>query len=594
MARTIVDPVTRVGGHLRVEFNLGAGAISDAWVSGMSFRGMELGLRGRDPRDVWTLAERICGTCSTVNALASVRAVENALGIRIPTNARLIRNLMAGVILVRDHVMDFYISQLPDWADAKSATKADPAATARLAATQANRQGATAEDFAKVRDRIAADLDAKVPTVLGNGWWGHQAYRLTPEENLLLIAHMLEALDWQREFMRIHDLLGGKDPHPQTYLVGGMAAVPPWGGPTGATGRDHPQVPDRNAPVPMSAEGFAFIDEQLGKAKDFVAQVFSPDISLIAARYSDWISIGAGPGGYLSAGDFPQDDQKAPSMLFPMGRLDDGNLRASNPVANEEFLETVATSWYDYPGNPDGNNGLVSGTKGVTNPAWPGLPLPLGSLEGSPTYTWVKAARYRGVPMEVGPLARVLIGVANGKAEIAGTLAAQLTALGLQEAQMPGVLGRLLARSVEADVVAKQNATWLADLRANLATGDLAVADITFWDPGSWPAQAQGFSLGEGPRGTVAHWVTIENAVVTDYQVIDGSTWNLSPRDGSGNRGPLEVALSNTPIADAKQPLEALRVVHSFAPCAGCATHVFGPRRDAPVEVLARAVEALR
>lgn len=592
MARTVVDPVTRAGGHLRVEFDLTGSAISDAWVSGMAFRGLELGVRGRDPRDAWTLAERICGTCSSVNALASVRAVENALGIRIPNNARLIRNVMAGVILVRDHVMDFYLSQLPDWADAKSAAAADPAAASAVAAQQANRLGHSTEELARVKARLAAELDTPHPSVLANGWWGHPAYRLSPEQNLVLYAHMLEALDWQREFMRIHALLGGKDPHPQTYLVGGMAVVPPWGGPSGAAGRDHPTVPDRDSPEPLGPEGLALISAQIAAARDFVAQVFVPDVSMIATAYPDWVSLGVGPGGYLSAGEYPQSDlQQQPPLLFPMGRLDDGNLAASNPVVNREFVESVETSWYTYPA---GQGPLLGGDVGVTNPAWPGLPTPIATLQGSSTYSWIKAARYRGVPMEVGPLARVLIGVANGQADIAGRLAIQLDALKLQVAQLPGVIGRLIARSVEAGVVVAQLDPWITDLRASLAAGDLAIADVTFWDPSSWPEEAQGFSLGEGPRGTVAHWVTIQNRTVADYQVIDASTWNLSPRDGTGSRGPLEAALAKTPIADPARPLEALRVVHSFGPCATSASHTFGPRRAAPVEVHARVPEATR
>jgi Ni,Fe-hydrogenase I large subunit len=591
VARQVIDPVTRAGGSLRVEFEHGSGVISDAWVSGMSFRGLELGVRGRDPRDVWTLAERICGMCSGVHALASVRAVENALGIRIPANARLIRNLLAGTMLVRDHVIDFYVSQLADWVDVKAAASADPVATARLAARQAARPNATAADFAKVRDRIAAEVGAQHPGVFGSGWWGHPAYRLTPEQDLLLVAHMLEAVEWQRDFMRIQTLLGGKDPHPQTYLVGGMAVVPPWGGPAGAAGRDHPQVPDHDAPESLSTEGLAFIESRLTAARDFVAQVFAQDVSLIATAYPEWVSLGMGPGGYLSAGEYPQDQEPDGAKLFPTGRLDDGNLNASQGVANTEFAETVVSSWYAYSKD---SAALLGGNEGETAPAWPGITTPIQSLADQQTYTWVKAARYRGVPMEVGPLARVLVGVANGRPEVMEALGTALGSIKIGVEELPGVIGRLVSRSVEAAVVIGQAAKWLNDLRANLGTGDVAVADITLWDPEAWPDAAQGFSLGEGPRGTVAHWVTITNRVVQDYQVIDASTWNLSPRDASGNRGPLEVALAKTPVADPSRPVEALRVAHSFAPCAACASHQFGPRRDAPARALRSAREATR
>ena len=591
MARTVIDPVTRIGGHLRLELDVAGGAVTDAWSSGTMFRGLELTLRGRDPRDAWLLAQRICGTCSGVHALASVRAVENALGVTIPVNARLLRNLLAGTLLVRDHVVDFYISQLPDWVDAKAALTADPAATARLAATQADRPTATAATFGAVRDRLAAVIGSTQPGVLGTGWWGHPAYRLSPEQDLLLLAHYLEALDWQRDFMRIHALLGGKDPHPQTFLVGGMAVAPPWGGPAGSTGRNHPQVPDRNAPMPLSTEGLALIDTLLAGARDFVDQVFVPDVRLLVGAYPDWIAMGPGGGSYLSAGEYPQDSTRTSPLLFPSGRIEDGNVERAVAVDQRAFAETVVASWYTYS---NGDDALRTGTEGETTPAWPGLPLPLQTLEGQAKYSWIKAARYDGIPAEVGPLARILVGAANGRAEVRQTLAELLTGIGITASSIQGVAGRLIAKAVEAQVVARQASTWLADLRTNLGTGDVAVTDITLWDPRSWPDEASGWSTGEGPRGTVAHWVTIRDKVVADYQVIDASGWNASPRDAVGGRGPIEAALGRTPIADPARPLEALRVVHSFSPCVACAAHVFGPRSAAPVDVRVRATEARR
>lgn len=586
MARTVIDPVTRVGANLRIELDIASGAVGEAWVSGTMFRGLELALRGRDPRDAWLLAQRICGTCTGVHALASVRAVENALGIVIPANARLLRNLMAGTQLVRDHVLGFYLAQGPDWVDARSALTADPAATTRLAATMSDRQGSTADMFRTVQDRLAAVVDSDQPGVLGNGWWGHPAYGLSPEQNLLLLAHLLEALDWQREFMRIQALLGGKDPHPQTYLVGGMAVVPPWGGPAGTTGRNHPQVPDRNAPDPLGPAGFEMVGGLLVTARDFVAQVFVPDVTMLSKEYPDWAALGPGAGNYLAAGEYPDDSTGRPEMLFPAGRLLNGNLALSRSVDPKDFGETVSHSWYAYS---SGDTSLRAPVEGETTPAWAGAALPLTTLEDAAKYSWIKAARYQGLPTEVGPLARVLVGLANGRAEVRTSLASLLSGAGMDISAMPGVMGRLLARAVEADVVVRQAATWLSDLRTNLGSGDLAVVDVTLWDPSSWPAEARGFSLGEGPRGTVGHWVTIRDRLVADYQVVDATTWNASPRDDTGSAGPIEHALVGVPVADRARPLEALRVVHSFAPCPACAAHAFGPRSIAPVDVRVRA-----
>ncbi len=280
MGRIVIDPVSHAGGQLRIEAELGGGRVTDAWSSGTMFRGIETILNGRDPRDAWLLAERICGSCTTVHALASVRAVEHALGVTIPTNARLVRNLLASTALIRDHVLSFYTAQVPDWADTAAALTADPVATAKLARESGGWSASSPDHFAQVQARLAAASSGGVPGPFDTGWAGHPGYALTPEANLLLLAHLVDALDWQRELMRIHVLLGGKDPHPQTYLVGGMSLAPPWGGPVGRLNRDHPDVPQRNSPDPLSTEGLDFVAARLASARVFVEQAFVPDVRL--------------------------------------------------------------------------------------------------------------------------------------------------------------------------------------------------------------------------------------------------------------------------------------------------------------------------
>ena len=321
MARIVIDPVTRVGGQLRVEADVTAGTVSAAWASATMFRGMETVLRGRDPRDAWLLAQRICGTCTGVHALASVRAVEQALGIEIPANARLIRNILGGVLLVRDHVMTLYQRALPEWVDVTAAITADPGATAQLAQGHSAWHGATPEVVATTRDRLAAVVSSSQPGPFAPAWAGHPAYSLSPEQSLLLMTHALDALDWQRDFMRIHTLLSGKEAHPQTFLVGGMALAPPWGGPDVAKNRQHPQVPDRNAPLALSDEGIMLMRTLVQDARTFVEQVVLPDIALLMAAYPEWLTIGAGPGNYLCGGEFPDDATRDPARLFPSGRL---------------------------------------------------------------------------------------------------------------------------------------------------------------------------------------------------------------------------------------------------------------------------------
>jgi Ni,Fe-hydrogenase I large subunit len=591
MARIVVDPVTRAGGHLRIEADVSGGVVSEAWASATMFRDMESVLRGRDPRDAWLLAERICGTCSTVHALASVRAVENALGIEIPRNARLVRNVLAATQLVRDHVLGFYQAQALDWVDARSALGADPVATSRLARDASQWPQVGSDYFRSVRDRLAAVIDSDQPGMFANGAWGHPAYRLSPEQNLLLLAHLLEALDWQRSFMRIHAVLGGKDPHPQTYLVGGMALAPPWGGPTPPANREHPQIPDRNTPVALSEAGIDLVGHLIADARTFVDQVFVPDVRMLAAAYPEWGAIGRGSGDYLAWGDYPLNDKKSPDLFLPRGRLAGGNELRGLDADPTMVAETVTHAWYSYPG---GDEALRIPADGQTTPAWSGQALPLTSLDGNAKYSWVKAARYAGQPMETGPLARMLVGAANGREEIRLGLERILEDTHLAQEVLPSVLGRVLARAVETQIVVRQADNWLWELSSNLATGDVAVADITLWDPTTWPTEAEGRSLGESPRGAVGHWVRIRDGVIDRYQVVDGSTWNLAPRDAMGGRGAIETALAGTPVADPARPLEIGRVVHAFAPCAACASHLLDPRAAGPLEIRVRAGEGIR
>lgn len=591
MARIAIDPVTRTGGHLRIEAEVSGGAVARAWASATMFRDMEAVLRGRDARDAWLLADRICGTCTGVHALGSVRAVENALGIEIPTNARLVRNILAATQLVRDHVLGFYQAQGPDWVDAKSAMAADPVATSRIAIATSAWPRAGSAYFKGVRDRLAAVIESDQPGMFANGAWGHPAYRLTPDQNLLLLAHLLEALDWQRSFMRIHALFGGKDPHPQTYLVGGMALAPPWGGPNPPVKREHPQVPDQKAPIALSEAGIAMVDGLIGEARTFVEQVFVPDVRLLAMAYPEWGRLGAGSGDYLAWGDYPQKDGKNPVLFLPRGRIAGGRFNRGLEAAPESVAETVTHAWYAYAG---GDEALLRPSLGETAPAWPGLPLPLEALDGSGKYTWVKAARHDGVPMETGPLARTLVGVANGQSEIRLGLDRLLSDTSLGMDVLPSVLGRMLSRALEAQVLIRQADNWLWELKSNLATGDVAVTDLSYWDPSSWPSEAEGRSIGEGPRGAVAHWVRIRDGVIDRYQVVDGSTWNLAPRDATGGRGPVETALEGTPVADPTRPLEIQRVVHSFAPCAACAAHLFDPRAAGRLETRGHAGRGTR
>ena len=588
MARLVLDPVTRVGGHLRIEADVSGGAVSDAWSSGTMFRGIETLIHGRDPRDAWMFAERICGTCTGVHALASVRAVEQAYEITIPKNARLIRNLLASSLAIRDHVLAFYLSQAPDWVDAKAASTADPGRASVLARSRSDWPNSSTEYFTGVRDRLAAVIGSSQPGPYGGGYWGHPGYALSPEESLVVCAHGIEALDWQRKLMRIHTLFGGRDPHPQTYLVGGMAVVPPWGGPPASSRRQHPAVPERNAPDALGSAGLTVVTELLSGARTFVEQVLLPDVMGVAAAYPSWAAIGAGPGGFLSYGEYPESEGATPNLFLPAGRILGRDLSKTAKVEQEHVAEAVAHAWY----GDDGGGGDRRASEGVTSPAPPALPF--GGLDTGGRYSWMKAPRYDGLPLETGPLARMLVGFVNGQNDVKAAIGAAVTTMGTGPDALFGTLGRIVARAAEAVVLAKRADGWLWELRTNLDTGDLAVVDPSSWEPASWPDHAEGWSLGEGPRGSIGHWVSIADRVVTRYQVVDATTWNASPRDASGTRGPLESALVGTRVSDPAQPLELLRVVHSFSPCTACAVHAFDPADPGPVEIHVRHQETVR
>jgi Ni,Fe-hydrogenase I large subunit len=573
MARLVIDPVTRVGGHLRLEADVAGGQVQEAWSSGTMFRGIENVINGRDPRDAWNVAERICGTCTGVHALASVRAVERAFEVRIPKNARLIRNILAATLAVRDHAVTFYLSQLPDWVDVEAALKANPAATSRLARSVSDWPSRT-EHFAQVQDRMSAALASGAGGPWTNGYWGHPAYRLSPEQDLLLVAHALDALDWQRYQMKLHALFGGRDPHPQSYLVGGMSLVPDWGGPESPG--THPPVPNRDAPNALSRDGLTLAHEIITTGNAFVDQVLMPDTLELARAYPEWASLGAGVGRYVSFGEYPEDDAEEPALYLPSGRVTAPDIAVVETMNPEAIVESVAHSWYT---DSSGPLKLRHPVEGETLPEYAGPAIPFDSLEGADRYSWLKAARYDGLPAEVGPLARLLVAWGQGQKEAATALGTAMSTLSLRPEGLTSTLGRLVAKGVEAQMLAGHVSDWLDDLRENLETGDLAVADLRRWDPDSWPTPAEGWSLGEGPRGSVGHWTRIEDRQVRHYQVVDASTWNVSPRDATGTPGPMETALLGTPVIDPARPLEILRTIHSFDPCAACAVHALG-RRD--------------
>ncbi|HLG71736.1 MAG TPA: nickel-dependent hydrogenase large subunit [Chloroflexota bacterium] len=567
MTRIAIDPVTRIEGHLRLEAEVDGGAVTDAWSSGTMFRGIELILRHRDPREAWIWAQRICGVCTTVHALASVRAVEDALGIEVPDNARLIRNLIAGIQQVQDHVIHFYHLHALDWVDVTGALKADPAKTAQLAQSISDWPNSSPGHFKAVQDRVKALVDSGQLSLFTSGYWGHPAYQLPPEADLMAVAHYIEALDWQRDVIRVHAVLGGKNPHPQTYLVGGMA-----------TSMD-PNEPDAT----INLERIAFIAERFRTARAFVEQVYVPDVLAVAGFYPEWFGVGEGLGNFMVYGDGPAGSLKNPSTFFiPRGIVLNRDLSTVNPLDQQKVAEYVTHSWYDYG---SGDQSSKHPWQGETNPRYSGPRPPYDFLNTDQKYSWLKAPRYDNQPMEVGPLARTLVAYASGKPRVKDLVDAVLAKLNAKPEALFSTLGRVAARAIETQVMVEQLDNWLNELTDNLGHGKLQVHDGRLWDPDSWPKQAEGFGWHEAPRGSLGHWVQIEDKKISNYQAVVPSTWNAGPRDANGQRGAYEAALIKTPVADPERPLELLRTVHSFDPCLACAVHVVDPRKRKLAEV---------
>jgi hydrogenase large subunit len=558
MTHVVVDPVTRIEGHLRIEAEVDGGAVREAWSSSTMFRGVELILRGRDPRDAWAFTQRICGVCTTVHAIASIRAVENAIGATPPPNARLLRNLIIASQCVQDHVIHFYHLHALDWVDIVSALKADPAKTASLAQAISDWPLSSAKYFAGIQNRVKGFVERGQLGPFANAYWGHSAYLLPPEANLLAVAHYLEALDWQREFIRIHAILGGKNPHLQGFVVGGAAT---------------PVDPERQASINMGS--IAGMREMIERARDFVARVYIPDLLAVASFYKDWAGYGAGVGNYLVYGEYPEDDGLEPTLFLPSGVIRNRDLSTVEPFDPEKITAHVKHSWYDYEGGDDGG---LHPSNGETRPNYTGPQPPYERLNTDEKYSWLKSPRYDGEPMEVGPLSRMLVAYASGHARVKELVGDVLAKLEVGPEALFSTLGRVAARGIETLLLAERMEGWLDELTENMAS-DLRIHDNEKWEPSSWPTECSGAGFHEAPRGALGHWVRIRDGAIQNYQCVVPSTWNAGPRDAADKRGPYEEALVGTPVADAAQPLEILRTVHSFDPCMACGVHVVDTHR---------------
>lgn len=576
----VVDPVTRIEGHLRIEAEVKDGVITGASSSGTMVRGLEIILQGRDPRDAWAFAQRICGVCTLVHGIASVRAVEDALHYPIPQNAQLIRNLMIAAQFVHDHVMHFYQLHALDWVDVLSALQADPAKTAALAQSLSDYPRSSPGYFAEVKDKFARFAASGQLGIFANGYWGNPAYKLPPEANLMALAHYLDALAWQREVAKLHAVFGGKNPHPN-FVVGGVPtaiSVSP------ATLHDGAAAGAGATAVNMT--GLEIVQHVIREIHRFVDQVYLPDTLAIAGFYKDWFGKGEGVGNFLTYGEFPSMGiNDLDGLMIPRGIILNRDLSTLHPLelrAPDQIQEFVAHSWYSYTVGKD--QGLHP-FAGQTHLDYTGPKPPYAHLDSEASYSWIKSPRWKGKAMEVGPLARMLVLYASGNQEARTLVDSSLRKLDLPIEALFSTMGRTAARTLESKIIADAMQGWYDQLMANIRAGKLETFNPALWEPSSWPAEARGVGFTEAPRGALAHWVVIKDGLIDNYQAVVPSTWNAGPRDAAGQDGPYEAALKGTELPDPAQPLEILRTIHSFDPCIACAVHLVDPAGEELLQV---------
>jgi hydrogenase large subunit len=576
--RVVVDPITRIEGHLRIEAEMDGPNIAAAYSSGTMVRGIETILKGRDPRDAWAYVQRICGVCTLVHGLASVRAVEDALKVEIPPNAQLVRNLMIGAQYIHDHVMHFYHLHALDWVDVVSALSADPAATSQLAQSISSWPKSSPGYFSDVQKRIGNFVESGQLGIFANGYWGHPAYKLPPEANLMAVAHYLEALGWQREVAKLHAIFGGKNPHPN-FVVGGV-----------------PSPINLNSDSAINSKKLAQVQDLIRLMQSFVAQVYVPDTIAIASFYKDWGERGEGLGNFLCYGDLPicgGSLSDTSDFLFPRGAILNRDLSNIQPVdlhADGEIQEFISHSWYRYKAGSDAGLHPYQGETRLEYDKRGGVRPPYKQLDVADGYSWLKSPRWHSHSVEVGPLARMLLLYADtsakAHAQAKELVDSTLATLGLPVQALFSTLGRTAARTLESQIVADAMQGWYDQLIANVKAGDTKTFAEALWEPASWPKQAQGAGIMEAPRGALGHWIVIEDERIANYQAVVPSTWNAGPRDPQGVPGAYEAALAhNTQLHDPKQPIEILRTIHSFDPCIACAVHLSDPETGEAIEI---------
>ncbi|MGN6184732.1 MAG: nickel-dependent hydrogenase large subunit [Thermoanaerobaculia bacterium] len=554
--RLTIDPITRIEGHLRIDVEVDNGAVQKAWASSTMWRGIEKILLGRDPREAWLFTQRFCGVCTTVHALASVRAVENALQLDVPLNAQYIRNLILISHALHDHIVHFYQLSALDWVDVTQVLNADPAKASSLGESLSGWTRNSKNEMKAVQDRIKGLVNSGQLGPFAHGYWGHPAMKLPPDVNLLATTHYLQALEYQRYALQATAILGGKTPHIQNLAVGGVS-----------------NAVNLNSEATLNLDRLYQLKALMDKVIPFVRDVYFNDVCAVAAFYPDWFSYGSGVTNYLSAPDLFLDE-KSTQFDIPGGVIFNGDLSTYKPITgmNDEYFRKAVTENHTHAYYKGGGGEGLHPWKGETDPDFT-------DWQADGKYTWVKAPRFEGKPMQVGPLANVLCALAAGN-PLAKKYATQaLDTVGAIAKIKAGpevlhsTLGRHAARAIRAMMLAD-----LFEKHWQLLVDNVLKGDVKTYNPPSFPkGEVEGVGFHEAPRGLLSHWVVVDGGTIKNYQAVVPTTWNASPRDDQGVSGPYEASLLRNPVAQTEHPLEVVRTVHSFDPCMACAVHTFDP-----------------
>lgn len=539
MKKIVIDPVTRIEGHLRAEVEVDDnGVVQEAYVSGQLFRGIEIILKNRDPRDAGLLAGRICGVCTNSHFKGAISAVEDAYSIAIPKNAEIIRDLISMALFIQDHVVHFYHLHMLDFVDVTSALEADATKTSEEAMKYHSKPFRNSvSHYEEVLDKITKFIKAGKLGPFSNGYWGHKSYKLTPEQNLIMVSHYLEALKFQINISKAVAIFGGKTPHPQSYVVGGVSSV-------------------ADMLNPQRLNDYIFT---IKEAKEFVTRAYLADMKLLSISYKKEIKAGEGRanGNFLSVGGYPFDNE---NQLFTSGVLYNHNFQNIKEFDSTKVTEHVDRSWYN-----DDEEQSINYTDLNTDGT-------LKTKNSTDKYSWVKAPRYENNTMETGPLARVLVSYAQENKLLKPFVDQFLKDTDLELLDLSTTVGRNAARAIETEYIVEYIFKLVNNLIQNIKYYETATA--TQYDFNSLEKHTKGEVFLEVPRGVLSHFVNIKNKKIKNYSVIAPTTWNATPKNKDGKRGAYEEALVGIKIEDATKPLEVLKVLHSFDPCLACAVHI--------------------